>query len=154
MLWPGRVRGGGGGGGRYANLGAHGMSRILPPVLKRYRTSYQSLAAAPPGIDIRPYLPRTRVISYTNDIIIILTYARSRLLISAKVLNTNKCRADLRHQNNLFSDNVSVTTAGSFTLKQSSGSKNLICTNTYTPKLSAVWKSAQKPVRYNTLFSV
>ena len=34
-------------------------------VLGRYRTSYQSLTPAAFGIDIRRYLPSTRVISYT-----------------------------------------------------------------------------------------
>ena len=34
-------------------------------VLGRYRTSYQSLMPAALGTDIRRYLPRTRVISYT-----------------------------------------------------------------------------------------
>ena len=35
-------------------------------VLRRYRTSFQSLEPAALGIDIRRYLPRTRVISYTS----------------------------------------------------------------------------------------
>ena len=36
MLWPGRVQ------GRYAKLGVHGISKILPLILERYRTSYLS----------------------------------------------------------------------------------------------------------------
>ena len=60
-----RYGGGGGGGGRYAKLGVHGISRILPFVLERYRTSY---------------LPRTRKIpylissSYSGNVLYIYIY--------------------------------------------------------------------------------
>ena len=59
------ARPGTGGGGEIHKLGVHGISRILPLVLETYCTSYQLLVAAPLGIDIRPYLPRTGVISFT-----------------------------------------------------------------------------------------